>query len=546
MGGWQVTQFRALLHRQLESDAVRQAHLAEAMLREGFAQAEAQALVLAVRSATDAHVTLMLPDGSVIADSRTDLRSQENQLIRPEVAAALATGVGISRTNGEVHAVVVSRYPNGAVRGLVRLSLNLSEVNADLMRLRWQVVMWSILALILGAGVVMPYAESTSDLLRAMAKVAERIARGHTSQRAAAAGPVETRELAQALNAMADSLQLELHHVQISAERLGVVLSSTRDGVVLIDHQEDIELLNAAAEAMLGFRAVATVGMRDTVLERYPDLATLLRQARRERVAVSRRVSLSGTATAHVRAAVVPLVSGRILITLQDLTEVYRTVDVRRDFVANASHELRTPLTALAIMVENLLRGALDEREVAVDFLRRMAGEIDRLTKMVLELLLLSRLESDREQLMKSQFKLSELITEVVKDLEGLLGGKQQRVLHTMGATLVHADRAKLKQVFINLLDNAIKFSPQGSCITVEVQAAATTVRVAVRDEGPGIPAEHLPRVYERFFKGSAARGGGTGLGLAIVKHIIEAHDGSVAVESKTGGGATFSFVLPN
>jgi two-component system phosphate regulon sensor histidine kinase PhoR len=545
MGSWQLAQYRQLVISRVTEDLTRQAYLAEQIVQAGAAATEAQVLAMQVRAATAAEVALISPAGLVLADSRLSPHALGNQLDRPEVALALKDGVGVDTRADELHVAVLSRFADGTPKKIVRLSLGLHEVDAALARVRLQVTAWGILVILLVTVVSMAYVGNIGELLRGMTAVAGRIARGQTSERALAEGPEETSDLARSLNAMADSLQLELQHVQMSAERLGVVLGSTRDGVVLIDKQENIELLNAAAEAMLGFKAAAAVGTRDSLLERYPDLASLLRQARRDRVAINRRVSLSGTGAGVVRAAVVPLVSGRILITLQDLTEVYRAVDVRRDFVANVSHELRTPLTALAIMVENLLRGAIDEREVAVDFLRRMAGEIDRLTKMVVELLLLSRLENEREQLIKSEFQVSELIAEVIEDLRGLFAGKEQRIKHVARPTVVHADRAKLKQVFINLLDNAIKFSPAGSSITVEVEELASGVKVAVKDEGPGIPVEHLPRVYERFFKGSAARGGGTGLGLAIVKHIIEAHGGTVAVESKTAGGATFVFVLP-
>jgi two-component system phosphate regulon sensor histidine kinase PhoR len=545
MGSWQLAQYRQLVIGRVTEDLTRQAYLAEQIVRAGAAATEAQVLAMQVRAATAAEVALISPTGLVLADTRRAPHTLGNQLDRPEVALALKDGVGVDTRADELHVAVLSRFADGTPKKIVRLSLGLHEVDAALARVRLQVTAWGILVILLVTVVSMAYVGNIGELLRGMTAVAGRIARGQTSERASAEGPEETSDLARSLNAMADSLQLELQHVQMSAERLGVVLGSTRDGVVLIDKQENIELLNAAAEAMLGFKAAAAVGTRDSLLERYPDLASLLRQARRDRIAVNRRVSLSGTGAGVVRAAVVPLVSGRILITLQDLTEVYRAVDVRRDFVANVSHELRTPLTALAIMVENLLRGAIDEREVAVDFLRRMAGEIDRLTKMVVELLLLSRLENEREQLIKSEFQVSELIAEVIEDLRGLFAGKEQRIKHVARPTVVHADRAKLKQVFINLLDNAIKFSPAGSAITVEVEELASGVKVAVKDEGPGIPVEHLPRVYERFFKGSAARGGGTGLGLAIVKHIIEAHGGTVAVESKTVGGATFVFVLP-
>ncbi len=235
-----------------------------------------------------------------------------------------------------------------------------------------------------------------------------------------------------------------------------------------------------------------------------------------------------------------------MLIVLQDLTEVYTAIDIRRDFVANVSHELRTPLTSLGLMVENLLRGALDERDVAEDFLRRMAGEIERLTEMVMELLKLARLESGQEELRMSGFLAGELVQEAVSTMQGLLVSRRQKVvLEGEKGVVFSADREKLKQVFINLLDNASKFSPPGSTITIGLREHSHEVDCSVKDRGAGVLPEHLPRVYERFFKSSPSRGGGTGLGLAIVKHIIEAHGGSVYVRSKLGEGSTFGFTLP-
>ncbi|MBT9137155.1 MAG: Sensor histidine kinase ResE [Firmicutes bacterium] len=404
----------------------------------------------------------------------------------------------------------------------------------------------ALLALVVGSILVIIYIQAVRKPLRLMAEVALGIANGDFRRRADVSGPTEIRQLARALNNMADNLERELHRVQVTAEKLQAVLGSLRDGVLLIDNRENIELINPRAAEMLGFNVEVALGKRDTLLLRHPELSELLRQARREGSACYGRILLGGQAVHHIRAAVLPLESKRMLIVLQDLTEVYTAIDIRRDFVANVSHELRTPLTSLGLMVENLLRGALDERDVAEDFLRRMAGEIERLTEMVMELLKLARLESGQEELRMSGFLAGELVQEAVSTMQGLLVSRRQKVvLEGEKGVVFSADREKLKQVFINLLDNASKFSPPGSTITIGLREHSHEVDCSVKDRGAGVLPEHLPRVYERFFKSSPSRGGGTGLGLAIVKHIIEAHGGSVYVRSKLGEGSTFGFTLP-
>jgi len=415
--------------------------------------------------------------------------------------------------------------------------------------IEWQpltVFWWGLFVLLLFAFLGLWHWRRVLASLRRLTEVALGIADGEFHRRAEEEGSAEIKKLAKALNSMAHNSERELNRVHATAEKFQAVLGSLRDGVILIDNRENIELINLAAAEMLGFNIEVTIGKRDTLLLRHPELSELLRQARSEGSACHRRIMLSGQAVRHIRAAVLPLEGKRILIVLQDLTEVYTAIDIRRDFVANVSHELRTPLTSLGLMIENLLGGALDEREVAEDFLKRMASEIERLNVMVLELLQLSRLESGKEELLINDFCARELIQEAISALEGLLLSRRQKILlEGEQRANFSADRAKLKQVVINLLDNASKFSPEGSSITIGLREHANEVELYVRDRGAGVLPEHLPRVYERFFKGSASRGGGTGLGLAIAKHIIEAHGGSVYVRSRLGEGATFGFTLP-
>lgn len=552
MGIWLVGEFREFYLQEVKQGLVRQTVLAEVIMRDRIGEGNLDNLARSLSVSANARATFIAPNGVVIGESERDASSLDNHLGRPEIQAALAGEAGInirsSPTLGVpmLYAAVPSRDSAGAITAVVRLALDISSVNTAFARIRFFVLTGGFIALIVGSILAVVNAQAVSEPLQEMAAVARRLASGDLSSRVVQAGPFEAEQLAQSLNTMAQNLEREFRRVQVSTEKLEAVLSSMRDAVILIDKDERIELMNKAAEEMLGLKVEAVVGLQDAVLERYPELAYQLRDARVEQTASIRRIALGPSSGRQLRAAVLPLDSGRILLTMQDLTEVYRAMDMRKDFVANVSHELRTPLTSLGLMVENLQRGALKDHKVAEDFLSRMSQEIERLTKMVVELLQLSRLEGGLETPLKSQFPALSLVSEVVENMAELLKAKEQTVtLEGDVGISIFADRVRLRQVLINLIDNASKFSPDKSTITLGLNNHRHEDELYVRDEGPGIPPAHVPRVYERFFKGSSSRGGGTGLGLAIVKHIVESHGGSVYVHSRLGEGATFGFYLP-
>jgi len=551
MGLWLVSEFRQFYLEQVTDGLVRQALLTEALVRQNTLPVSLEDLAQQVGAAGGTRVTFIAPDGTVLGESERDAATLENHADRPEVMKALQgeTGVdtreSVSLGSQLLYAAVPVRDRNGNIVFVSRLALDLSQVNQSLARIRLLTLTGGLVALFIGLMLSLANAQGVSEPLQAMVAVANKLSRGDLSTRAARIGPKETIELAQALNIMAGNLEQEFARVRVSNEKLEAVLSSMRDGVVLLTEDETIELINRAAADMLGLQSEITGG-HDSLLERYPDLYGVILRVKKEGNALAERIGLGGGAARQIRAAVLPLESGKLLITLQDITEVYRAIDIRRDFVANVSHELRTPLTSLGIMIENLQRGAVNDKEVANDFLERMSGEIERLTKMVVELLQLSRLEGGSEAIAPTSFTALGLVTEVLSGLEGQLSSKGQTVaLEGEVGLSIYADRAKLKQVLINLVDNAAKFSPEGSNIVVGLRDLASEVEIYVQDNGPGIAPEHIPRVYERFFKASSSRGGGTGLGLAIVKHIIEAHNGSVYVRSRMGQGATFGVYLP-
>ena len=236
-----------------------------------------------------------------------------------------------------------------------------------------------------------------------------------------------------------------------------------------------------------------------------------------------------------------------VLLTLHDLTQLRQIETTRREFVSNVSHELRTPLSSVKALAEALENGALEDSDTARDFVRRIHGEADRMSALVEELLELSRLESGQAALQMATVDVAALASTEIEafQLRAEAAGAVLVARLPDAPALVRGERDKLRQVLVNLLDNALKFTPSGGTVTVLVHAAAGGVEVSVRDTGAGIPAEHVPHVFERFYKvDRARRDGGTGLGLAIVRHIVEAHGGTARVESREGEGTTVSVIL--
>ena len=332
---------------------------------------------------------------------------------------------------------------------------------------------------------------------------------------------------------------------QTDSRRWQTLLETTDDAVLVIDAEGHILVTNTVADALFGPVAAHGTLLAQTLSS---DLDDLYRSAVRRRVSVEREVTLSQPSprTLHVRVA--PLdENDEYLIVLRELTELRRLERVRRDFVANVSHELRTPLTSIRAMAETLLEGARLDENVAPRFLQTIMRESDRLVRLSADLLDLSRVEA--RGIEKRPIDLAALVADVVSRLSAQAEKADITLANTIRSPLdVSADRDEMAQVLVNLLDNAIAYSPRGGVVTFSTHEAAETVTIFVADTGIGILSHDIPRLFERFYRADKARSrasGGTGLGLSIVKHIVENHGGTVGVESEYNKGSVFSFTLP-
>jgi two-component system, OmpR family, phosphate regulon sensor histidine kinase PhoR len=364
------------------------------------------------------------------------------------------------------------------------------------------------------------------------------------------AGARELGDLARAFNAIAADLRRLVTEQERSRARLEATLANLNDGVVITDEAGTVVRLNAAASRMLGTTSEEAVGQPFVVASRDHDLAGLLNAALAADTSRTATVAF-GRDGRVLETSAQPFSGGgeRLgLMVLRDVTELRRLERVRREFVANVSHELRTPLASIRAVVETLEAGAVDDPAVAGEFFRRIIAEVDHLVGLVDELLDLARLESGRAVLTAEVCDPVELLMRAVERLRTQVerAGLVIRVEVVPGLPHVWVDRGRIEQVLINLVHNAVKFTPEGGEIVVGAGLTDGMLRVSVRDTGVGIAAEDLSRVFERFYKTDAARrSAGSGLGLAIAKHIVQGHGGTIWAESTPGHGATFSFTIP-
>ena len=361
--------------------------------------------------------------------------------------------------------------------------------------------------------------------------------------------------LSNCLNQMAEATYDKLQNLANSLAESEALLGGMEEGVLILDLNGRIKKMNGAMGTILAHAFPSDAGKHYLEVIRDPELNDLIQATLAEKMGHRRSLSPLGQPgkTFQVQSSLVqyPDSGGEgVIVVFHDVTDLKRLERVRQDFVANVSHELRTPLTAIKGYVEALRDGGLQDPVQAEQFLRVIQRHSERMDKIVSDLLLLSEIESADRVLQRETVHLPELIRTAVETLRALADGKKQnlRVEPLEGLPALRADSQKIHQVMINLLHNAISYTPEGGSITVEARPVSEGAEVSVIDNGIGIPPDDLPRIFERFYrvdKGRSRELGGTGLGLSIVKHIIEAHGGQVRVESKPGKGSRFIFFLP-
>lgn len=437
----------------------------------------------------------------------------------------------------------------GRIVGAARVALP-AHLNAAPARIAATFALAALVLLVISALFWLWLSHTLNRALAHLAQVARRIASGQLEERADEPDIEELQPLTSAVNEMAASLESQVRQSVAERDTLGVVLDSMADALLVVDANGIITLANPAAVRLFGADSSTISGRRLMEVVRDHEFLRLVEAAEREgHHQLAQLEHGRDPRFLHVTATPIQQKGGRFTLLLaQDLTEVQRLEAVRREFVANASHELRTPLAAVKAVVETLEAGALEDPLVARDFLRRIGTEVDHLTLLVQQFLDLSRLETGRAHFTFEPVDLATLLPEAVNRLapQAAKQGVQLAVAVPAGLPRARADRATLHEIIVNLVGNAIKFAPQGRVHVAAIERAGQ-LQVSVADNGQGIAAEHLPHIFERFYKVDRARSGeGTGLGLALAKHMVQAHQGRIWAESTLGRGSTFYFTLPS
>ena len=499
-------------------------------------------------------ITLVAVNGTVLGDTDQDPTTMDNHANRPEIAAALASGLGSAiRYSATLHEnmmyVAVPVTDQGRVVGVARVALPLTTVEASINKMALTIVGAVAAAALLVIAVAALLARMITRPVRRITTAAEAIASGELDQKILARSSDEIGRLGRAFNNMSFSVKNAMAAVSHEKSTLAAILSALTDGVILTDSERMVELVNPAAERLLGFGDSLSRGRAliesvhdheiDNVVKKCLDTAS------------GQNTEIDSATGRFLRVMAVPISTGQMngaLILLQDLTELRSLQTMRREFVGNISHELRTPLAAMKAIVETLQDGAVNDREAGPDFLARLDVELDDMTQMVNEIIELSRIETGTIKLKVEAVNLSHLAEDVIARLGPQASRKQVALTAELSSGLpsVMADRERIRQVLTSFTHNAIKFTPAGGKVVLSTRADGESVAAQVSDTGIGISKDDLPHIFERFFKADRSRSSsGTGLGLAIAKHTVQIHGGSVSVQSEDGKGSTFRFDLP-
>ena len=522
---------------------------------------EPHALAHRMSEQTGVRVTIVSSSGVVLGDSdltQDELKRIENHAGRQEIKDALRTGFGVSRR----YSYTLKKYllyvavPLGKEKtvGVLRFAMPLVDVEFFEAGLDKMVLVALFLVFVLSLGFTYLMSFAVTRPLREMAAVAKSMAEGDFSKKPSVRSDDEVGALAIAITHMSEQICVKIGDVEDEKAKLDAVLASMFEGIMVVDNKGVVLLMNPSLRKLFfidtppeGRRAVEII--RNSAVT---EMADKLLKGTERFISQEVFIGFPEDKTLKVNGVVVRTQDKRegAVFVFHDITELRRLEKVPQDFVANVSHELRTPVASIKGYAETLLQGAMEDKDTRKEFLNTIYQNSTRLVNLINDLLDLARIQSGRMSVALVAISPEPVILRCLGVLEKTIKDKSLNVRVQMPDEkfFVLADEARLSQVVLNLLDNAVKYSPDGRDITIKAVPGEKLVQFDVIDTGIGIPDEDLPRIFERFYRVDKARSrdlGGTGLGLSIVKHIVLAHGGDVWVSSVLGHGTTFSFTLP-
>lgn len=555
-------------HESTEKTLVIESGLVRELVGESLIsnRADVSEYIQKIKQTANTRVTILDVLGNVIMDTDKDYSVMDNHSKREEVAAALRGEVGKSIRYSytlKVDLMYIAQpiYKDGRVIGAVRLAKPLYEINHLLRRLYLNILIAVLAGLLVASLLGYRMAANITRPIKEITYTAENIAKGQFDRHINIYGKDEVGILAASINDMASRLDEMIISLQDKNVKLEAIMSSVVNGIIAIDSSEKVLFINPAAERILNIREKDISGKHLLQVVRNNSLDNYLNTILREKNYFDTEIILEGKEEKILKFYANPIsqtdktgIKG-IIITIQDITELRRLEKVRTEFVANVSHELKTPLTSIKGFVETLKMSGMENLQDNMRFLDIIEDEANRLYRLINDILSLSELEQKRASVKKENINVGKTIREVVSMLSAQSDSKKIQLSVNINEDLaaLNGESDKLKQMLINLVDNAIKYTPENGKVEVEAfnqkdTQGGSSVVIKVSDNGIGIPKEHIPRLFERFYRVDKARSrkvGGTGLGLAIVKHIVILFNGRIEVSSAVGKGTEFKIILP-
>ncbi len=556
--------FRQFFLERTAADLKSMAHLLEKQIEYFISpldEMSVDSICKAVGEQSFTRITVILPSGKVVGDSEEAPESMDNHADRFEIAEALRGNFGTSTRYSstlrqDMMYVAIPLEKNNEVIAALRTSIPVTSIYDELRSIQIQIGFGGLLIAVFAAGVSLFISKRISKPIEEMKKGAERFARGDLNYRMPASDTEEMRGLAEAMNQMAAQLDDRIKTVIKQRNELEAVLSSMKEGVVAVDIDEIIISINHSAASMFKSRSSDLEQRSIQEVIRNSELQKIIKKA------ISSGEHSEGDVVLYQDKEIILNVQTTslldegenfigILAVLNDVTQLRHLENMRKEFVSNVSHEIKTPLTAIKGFVETLSQGAMENPDEAKRFLNIIEKHANRLVALIEDLMHLSVIEQeDKSKRIKlKRGNIRSVIKTAIQVCQAKAESKKIKVnliCHENISTKI--DTQLLEQAVVNLLDNAIKYSEEGGLVQIEVITTDTEVCISFKDYGIGIPKEHLPRLFERFYRVDKARSrklGGTGLGLAIVKHIVQTHGGYVTVESNPGEGSNFVIHLP-
>ncbi len=508
-------------------------------------------------------ITVILPDGKVVGDTRELPSSMENHANRPEIKKAYDKQVGASSRESptlgiNMRYVAIPLMHQDEVIGVLRTSVSLTSIEKTVQSLSGQILFAGVIAVLFAAGLCFFIARRIAGPLEALKRISQKFAEGDLTPSVVPSDTEEVWALSESINRMASELQKYINEEREKHNELLAILSSMIEGVLAVDENERIINMNAAAAKMLNIENEDVKGRPVQEVLRRPPLHRIITEALKYSKTIEKDIVIYREQEHFLQAhaALLYNAQGRkygVVVVLNDVTRIRKLENIRQEFVANVSHELKTPITSIKGFVETLQAGAKSVPEDNDKFLSIIARQTNRLYAIIEDLLVLSRLEQSDEAPSQSEqnVELRSILHDAIEVCNPKAKDKNIAINVECDPQLTtRLNSALLEQAIVNLVDNAVKYSPEGEPVEVQAKGFGEKggVMIKIIDHGSGIAKQHIPRLFERFYRVDKARSrqlGGTGLGLAIVKHIVQNLGGQVSVDSEVGKGSAFTLIFP-